>query len=147
MDSTTMGALLLLVIAIAAVVYTRIPAGSGTGRGLTLFASAIAVAEGFGVPGAIPTVRNNPGDLKLDGVTITTFPTEQAGWDALVRQLRLIRDGQSRYYTPDMTLAQMGRVWTATEQESWSANVMLALRGNGLTDVTLETPLSRILNA
>jgi hypothetical protein len=145
-DLGAMGALLLLALAIAAVIYTRMPPRS-TGAGLDLFASAIAIAEGFGVPGAIPTVRHNPGNLKLDGQTITTFPNDEAGWEALRRQLRLIRDGQSRYYTPTMTIAEMGRVWTTTEQSAWSANVMLALRGHGLRDVTLETPLSRMLNA
>lgn len=146
-----MGALLLLAVAIAAVIYTRMPIGTGTGRGLDLFASAIAVAEGFGVPGAIPTVRNNPGNLKLSGNTITTFPTEQAGWDALRRQLTLIRDGRSNYYLPSMTLAEMGRVWAPPGEhavnDNWSANVLLALRANGYPDMTLDTPISRVLTA
>ena len=54
-------------------------------------AQAIATAEGFGVPGAVPTRANNPGDLVMgdqglgvanaEGVTI--YPTIAAGWAAL----------------------------------------------------------------
>lgn len=112
--------------------------------GLRALARAIAVAEGYGLPGAIPTVRNNPGDLKLDGDTITTFRTALDGWNALYRQLTLIVTGRSRFYSLDMTLAAMAATWTATEQAAWLANVVAALRADGWT-VDGSTRLREIL--
>ena len=107
-------------------------------------AEAIAAAEGFGVAGAIPTVRNNPGDLKLDGQTITTFPTAAAGWDALYHQLDLIRDGGSRFYTPSTTLGAFASRWTATEQSAWLGNVVRGLQGAGVP-ATSSTTLGELL--
>lgn len=97
------------------------------------FANAIAFAEGYGVPGAIPTVRNNPGDLKLpaDGGQITSFATPADGWEALYRQLDLIRTDGSRYYASTMTIGQVARIWTATEQTAWTNNVLQSMRQQG----------------
>jgi hypothetical protein len=113
--------------------------------GLKLFAEAIAFAEGYGRPGAIPTVRNNPGDLKLDGATITYFPTPAEGWAALYRQLQLIVSGASRYYSLDMTIADMGNVYTATESSAWSLNVASYLRSHGFPTATTQTTLREVL--
>jgi hypothetical protein len=118
--------------------------GSARRASFTAFAESIAVAEGYGIAGAIPTVRNNPGDLKLSGDTITTFPTPDAGWQALYRQLDLIRSGDSRYYTLAMTIGQMSRVWTATEQGAWASNVVRAMNERGFA-VSLSTQLAEIL--
>lgn len=96
------------------------------------FASAIASAEGYGVPGAIPTVNNNPGDLRgwpgvpTDSAGYSVFPTAAAGWAALDQQLATIAAGESAYYTPDMTIAQMGATW-ADGDPNWAANVSAAL--------------------
>lgn len=93
------------------------------------FAAAIARQEGFYVSGSIPQRANNPGDLKipnmptLPGTSITQFPSADAGWNALYRQLHLILTGRSSFYNLDMTIADMGRVWTVTEQGPWSTNV------------------------
>lgn len=66
--------------------------------GTTLLAVLIAQQEGFGVPGAIPTVRNNPGDLRHsphsahpadDPNGIGTIDTVEHGWEDLERQLKL----------------------------------------------------------
>ncbi len=108
------------------------------------FAESIAVAEGYGLPGAIPTVRNNPGDLKLSGGVITTFPTIDAGWEALYHQLELIRDGESAYYNTAMTIREMANVWTTTQQDAWAGNVVRAMNNRGFS-VTLSTRLSDIL--
>jgi hypothetical protein len=97
------------------------------------FAQAIAKAEGFGIPSAIPTRANNPGDLKLPGASplpgtsITMFATVAEGWQALERQLMLIATGQSAFYRPTMTIAEMAKVWTATEQDAWARNVAASL--------------------
>lgn len=111
----------------------------------SILARAIASAEGFGLPGAIPTVRNNPGDLKLGGDSITSFPTKSAGWAALMRQLALIASGQSAYYTPAMTLREFAQTWTATEQSAWANNVLAYLRDHGHAAATLDTPISTFL--
>lgn len=65
-------------------------------------ASLIAQEEGFGVAGAIPTVRNNPGDLRHsphsehpdDPNAIGTIDTPADGWADLERQLQLYADRQ-----------------------------------------------------
>lgn len=67
----------------------------------TRAAQLFAKEEGFGVPGAIPTVRHNPGDLRhaphashagigLNDIGIE--PDDATGWDDLERQLRLYAD-------------------------------------------------------
>ena len=96
------------------------------------FAQAIATAEGYGVPGARPTVNNNPGDLvgwpgtPTDSSGYSVFATPQAGWDALETQLGTISSGESAYYTPDMTIAQMGDTW-ADGDSNWAQNVAASL--------------------
>jgi len=94
--------------------------------GLKNFARAVAYAEGFGTPGAIPTVANNPGDLKVGGNTtnggITIFDSVEAGWNRLYRQLALIISGGSSYYTLDMSIADMGNTY-ANGDSNWARNV------------------------
>jgi hypothetical protein len=135
-----------LIVIVAVLAFLAIIGGAVAG-GIKLFARAIAYAEGFGVPNAIPTVRNNPGDLKLprDGGAISTFPTVADGWDALYRQLQLIVSGRSSYYSIDMTIAAMGRVWTATEQQAWTSNVVSYLREHGVPSASSATTLAEIL--
>jgi hypothetical protein len=99
------------------------------------FAEAIAKAEGFGVPGKIPTVRNNPGNLKIPGrptggvnPDITTFATPEEGWEALRKQIRLIASGDSRFYNVNMTLLEMAQIWVGEAGfRNWSRNVSIAL--------------------
>lgn len=108
-------------------------------------AQAIARAEGFYVPGSIPQRAHNPGNLKLGEPSIaggiTVFDSDDLGWAALYRQLSLIVTGRSRYYSLSMSIADMGRIWTATvaEQGAWSQNVASAL------GVSVATPLSQVL--
>src|SRR5260370_927931 len=77
-----------------------------SGNKITKFMVAIAEQEGFGVPGAIPTRANNPGDLtkslgyEITGETLGTagiaiFVDVPNGWAALEEQLNLIRSGNS----------------------------------------------------
>ena len=111
--------------------YDLSPYGGPTSYSAKLqrFAQAIARQEGFYVTGAIPQIANNPGDLvipglpTLPGTMITKFPSADAGWSALHRQLSLIVTGQSARYTLDMTIAEMSRVWTATQQVPWANNI------------------------
>ena len=80
------------------------------------FAEAIARAEGWYAAGpTIPKRANNPGNLKagdhgggtINGITI--FATPADGWTALRRQLLLIFEGRSSFYTATMTLACSSR--------------------------------------
>jgi len=108
-------------------------------------AQAIAKQEGFYVAGSIPQRANNPGDLKvpglptLPGTSITQFESIDAGWTALYKQLFLILTGQSAYYHLDMTIDEMSRVWTTTQQGPWAANVASYL------GTTTHTPLWQVL--
>ena len=91
------------------------------------FSKAIAAAEGFGVPNAIPTRYHNPGDIKFvagykypgqigigkGGHVI--FRNDAAGWAALNHQVHKILDGTSRHYNLDMTLRQIGKKYA----ENW----------------------------
>jgi hypothetical protein len=131
-------------LAVGLVALVAILGGAGGGGHLAELAEAIAEAEGYGVPGAIPTVRNNPGDLKIGGGSITTFATAAEGWAALYRQLELIRDGGSAYYSPTMTLSAFSRVWTATEQGAWLANVLEGLQSRGVV-ASAGTQLDEVL--
>jgi hypothetical protein len=93
-------------------------------------AEAIAKQEGFYVAGSIPQRAHNPGDLKIPGWTgatlgsgISVFDSDGAGWTALYRQLWLILTGDSARYNLDMSIDDMARTWTATQQSAWAANV------------------------
>jgi hypothetical protein len=91
---------------------------------LNSFATAIAHAEGFGPKGHLPTRYHNPGDLK-SAATYTPLPGQKtlgkgghivfkndtAGWTALRDYLSKMVDGRSRRFKPDMTLAQVSRVY------------------------------------
>lgn len=97
-------------------------------------AQAIARQEGFYVAGSIPQRAHNPGDLKIPGWTgatlgggISVFDSDNAGWTALYKQLRLILIGDSANFNLDMSIDDMARVWTATQQDAWAANVAASL--------------------
>lgn len=115
-------------------------------------ARAIAVAEGFGVAGAIPTRAHNPGDLVcpwLHGPTlgaegIHVFPDDAAGWAALEHQLDLIRDGASDVYRKEMTIQELANHWTRTEPEAWARNLAEWFHRRG-RNVTVRTPLTALL--
>lgn len=114
--------------------------------GIKRMAQAIARAEGFYVAGSVPARAHNPGDLKMINWTgptlgegISVFQSDDAGWNALYRQLYLILTGDSRVYNLDMTIAEMGQKWTVTQQIPWSNNVANAL------GVPVTSPLWSIL--
>lgn len=99
----------------------------------SIFAGAISRAEGYGVPGAIPTLANNPGDLALGdlgqgtmGQGITVFGSAEEGWQALEGQLSKITGGSSAYYSPDMSISQMGQIWAGGDP-NWANNVSKSL--------------------
>ena len=70
---------------------------------MSKLAELISKMEGFGIPGAIPTVRHNPGDLRHapnashegEGSNdIGIEPDDATGWADLERQLQLFANRQ-----------------------------------------------------
>jgi hypothetical protein len=111
-------------------------------------AEGISQAEGFGVPGAIPTLANNPGDLVIPnwpgakmGAGISVFDSVDEGRNRLYHQLQLIVSGQSKVYNLDMTIAEMANKWTATDAGNWARIV------SGYLGVSTDTTLRDILTA
>jgi hypothetical protein len=145
--------LILLLAGIAVVVFegSALAASSGDTSGnysssIVAFAQAIAKAEGFGVPGAIPTLANNPGDLIIPGWTgqklgsgISVFSGVNEGKDRLYRQLQLIVNGRSGEYTLNDTIQSMAAKYTKTDPTTWAVIVAWNL------GVTADTPLSDLL--
>jgi hypothetical protein len=102
-------------------------------------ARAIARAEGFGVPGAIPTVRHNPGNIRMLSAPfdIATYESDADGWAALYRQVSLMLYGGSRVYSPDMPLSEVARLYTGEARYmDWAWNVARVL------GVTPDTPFA-----
>lgn len=117
------------------------------GSGVSRLAQAIAKAEGYGLPNAIPTRANNPGNLKLGapvlkGTEITQFATAAEGWAALEKQIRLMLTGASAHYKPTMTIAEVGAKWAPSGDNNvvgaWAANVAKFL------GVSVSTPLRAV---
>jgi hypothetical protein len=107
----------------------------------TRLAQLIAREEGFGIPGAIPTVTNNPGDLEhapgiqsWDGAT-GVEPSDDQGWADLERQLQL-------YASRGMTLRQMVDIY-APPSENDTANYLTFLTAT--LGYGPDTPLTTIL--
>jgi hypothetical protein len=112
---------------------------------ISKIAEAIACAEGYHVPGSRPRRNNNPGDLEqdvtgkavgLDGPYVI-YALPQDGQDALKHQVRLMF-GDSHVYKPSMTIAEVARHYTRTDQDAW-ARIVAARLG-----VSVETRLEEL---
>jgi hypothetical protein len=100
--------------------------------GLSPLGSVIAQTEGYGVPNAIPTVANNPGDLEngdvgygtmttANGGQVTIYPSLSSGVTALENQVSLMLNGGSSVYSPNMTVAQANSTYTGgATSTSWA---------------------------
>jgi hypothetical protein len=121
-----------------------LPGSTSYSEPIKRFARAVAAAEGYGIPGAIPTIANNPGDLVIPGWSptlgagIAVFDSDDYGWSRLYRQLALVISGQSSYYYLDMSIADMGRTWAGGDL-NWARNVARNL------NVSTDTPLWQVL--
>jgi hypothetical protein len=115
-------------------------------------AEAIAHAEGFYTgSGTVPQRANNPGDLKLKDNPLgtiggkTIFQTVEEGWAALEKQIEWMLTGQSRIYSPDMTIQEVanwyvnGTASPNADSVAWANNVARRL------GVSPETPIGTIL--
>lgn len=92
-------------------------------------ARAIARAEGFYVAGSLPQRMNNPGSI-TDPATgkLRQYPSVEAGWNALYRQIEAMASGRSAYYSPDMTLREIALVYTGNDKpDAWARIVAESL--------------------
>lgn len=118
-----------------------LPAAGGTvdlNSKVQQFAQAISVAEGFGVPGAVPTVFHNPGDLgpgdcgsqypasQHSGSMVSQLPDDATGWGFLINKIHNIFTGQSGVYSIDMTILQFAGKY-AGDAATWANNVASVL--------------------
>ena len=126
---------------------------------MTKLAQLIAREEGYGIPGAIPTVRNNPGDLRHSNHSqhpggpgheddIGTIDTVEHGWEDLEHQLQI-------YACEGLTLREMVNVYLGVPADAPVSihdvdgnNRVLYLRAlcNGLGNVDPETKVSQLLS-
>lgn len=102
---------------------------------LSPLGSVIASTEGYGIPGAIPTIANNPGDLEngnlgygtlttANGGQVTVYPTLASGQAALENQVSLMVNGGSSIYQPGMTVAQANSTYTGgASTTSWASKL------------------------
>lgn len=129
----------MVTLAAAAAALLKVSSLPGTTAQIERIARAISVAEGYGVPGAIPTIRNNPGNIRSSAGPIATYPTPSDGWTALYRQVGLMLSGASAYYRPSMSLAQVARVYTGEAAfMNWARIVA------GKLGVSTETPFGEL---
>jgi hypothetical protein len=107
-------------------------------------AALIADEEGFGVPGAIPTQRHNPGDLRHSNHSshdgegsndIGIIDSDQDGWADLERQLEL-------YAARSMTLRAAIYQFAPPSENDSEAYLNFVCQGLG---VSPDTPVSEAL--
>ena len=108
-------------------------------------ASLIAQEEGYGVPGAIPTTHNNPGDLRhsphsshtaADPDAIGQIDTSADGWADLERQLEI-------YAGRGMTLAAAIYEFAPPSENNSAAYLAFVCKGLGCSpDITVKEALT-----
>lgn len=99
------------------------------------FAHGIAKTEGFYVAGSIPNRYHNPGDLKVMArgekypgqigvgkADHVIFRNSAAGFVALYGQIDKMLNGESKFYTQEMTLRQVGKLY-AQNSRLWARNL------------------------
>ena len=149
MKNATLWLLLALAVAAALAGGAVLTLPPGTQNPIvTMFANAIAFAEGFFVAGSRSQRNNNPGDVTDSFGQATTgqdgpfpiFATVQDGWDALYEQVYLMFYGGSKHYNSSMTIAQVGAIY-ANGDPNWANNVAANL------GVTTDTTLNQLMTA
>ena len=141
-----MNVALVLILAVGGLLLAEKMIGGFGSDATGKLAAAIAHAEGFGVTGTVPTRTNNPGDLELGDLGKgtqggkTIFATLTDGIAALRKQISIIANGQSEYYSLDMSISQMAQLYTGGDNaDAWAQIVATDL------GVTPQTTLGEIL--
>lgn len=112
---------------------------------MSKLAHLIAQKEGFGIPGALPTRDNNPGDLRHsphsfhtgDRNAIGQIPTAEEGWADLERQLEL-------FAHRGMTLAEAIYTFAPPSENDSDRYLKFVCDGLGLSADTLVADALRI---
>jgi hypothetical protein len=99
------------------------------------FAHGIAMTEGFYIKRTIPNRYHNPGDLKIMArgekypgqvgvgkADHVIFRNSAAGYSALYHQIDKMISGESKFYTQEMTLLQVGKLY-AKNSRLWAKNL------------------------
>lgn len=99
------------------------------------FAHAIARTEGFYTKRTIPNRYHNPGDLKIMArgekyagqvgigkAKHVIFRNDAVGYAALYHQIDKMLSGDSKFYTQEMTLLQIGKLY-AKNSRLWAKNL------------------------
>ena len=117
---------------------------------MTRLAHLIAQQEGFFVPGTIPAVRHNPGDLRHspnsshapnDPNGIGFIETDELGWQDLERQLQLYAQ---RGFTLQQTIFQWAPASDGNDPSGYLNFVLDGFAG-AVTEATLLTEVLMIL--
>jgi hypothetical protein len=118
------------------------PSGTPRSAGITLFAGGIAFAEGYWDkannvrPCSRPARNNNPGDFVGAGDAgqdcggYAIYSSIGVGWQRIYNQLNAIINGSSRYYNLDLTIAQMGNIYSPGSGADWANNVAYYIGGS-----------------
>lgn len=121
----------LIILAAALVLLSLSGGGAGDVSRAERLAEAIATQEGFFVAGSRAQRNRNPGNLTqsfgfavvgADGM-FPIFASAAEGWAALRTQVGMMLDGTSRIYGPEMSITEVARRYTTSQQEEWAANV------------------------
>ena len=102
---------------------------------MSRLAHLIAQEEGYGIPGAVPTTHNNPGDLRHsphsfhlgDPEAIGQIDSPEDGWADLERQLQLFADR-------NMTLRAAIYAFAPPEENDTERYLNFVCKGLGLPD-------------
>lgn len=110
---------------------------------------AIMEFEGFW-EGSVSWRNNNPGNLKAVGQQgvigkdpqgHAIFSSFDAGWNALINQLRIAFEGRSRVYTPEDTLYSFFAKYAEANSKPYAefvANRMAVSPAQKLRDIAVE---------
>lgn len=111
-----------------------------------LLGRAIAVAEGFGIPGSRPTRDHNPGDMTADLIgravgkdgPFVVYANDDDGFLNLFYQVDEWLNGSSHHASPTSTIQQVSEFYTANDSATWANNVANHL------GVPVDTPIGSI---
>lgn len=136
-------------------VYSELKAQQIKGAGPTPYEQDLSGKPVTRAGGNLPQRNNNPGNVKrgglADDLAVGTdpqghliFPTPQAGFEALTRDVYAKISGNSRYLPPNPTIAQMGKVYA--EDPNWPISVARIL-GVSPNTATSTIPLDKLVAA